>query len=399
MPSVINTNVSSLTVQGKLGNSQGALATSLQRLSSGMRVNSAKDDAAGLAIADRMTSYIRGSAVAIRNANDAISLSQTAEGALGKVGDSLQRMRELAVQSANATVGGDDRNKINEEFKQLQEEVTRVVGSTTFNGKKVLATAEALDFQVGAATTATDKISVAATNLSDPTDAVAIAASAKFSLNPAGDAANNTAAVTRFSDPAGANGSITQASISGGAVVAGSIGTNTASAEDKAIVQANLDAAKAGLEAALKVDSTITGGLTVNTTGASPAFDATTAGGDATKQAAVQKAFDTARDNSLKNAGTAKNATDAMDKIDDALNRVSSVRANFGAVQNRFDSVISNLQTSVENQSASRSRIVDTDFAAETANLSRNQILQQAGTAMLAQANSLPNGVLALLRG
>ncbi len=266
----INTNAVSLNAQRNLGMSQSSLATSMQRLSSGLRVNSAKDDAAGLAIAERMNAQVRGNTVAIRNANDAISLAQTAEGAIGKVGDMLQRMRELAVQSANATNSTDDRINLNEEFVQLQDEITRTVTNTRFNGKNVLgADAGAQVFQVGA--NATDQITVTTTNLI------------------------STVAV----------------------------------------------------------------------------------GGD------------------ILSAG---NSTTAIGALDTALKDINTERATYGAVQNRFDAVAATLQVSVENEAAARGRIMDADFATETANLSRSQILQQAGTAMVAQANQLPQMVLSLIR-
>ena len=276
MASTINTNIQSLNAQRNLGVSQNSLTTSMQRLSSGLRVNSAKDDAAGLAIAERMGAQVRGMNVAVRNANDGISLAQTAEGALGKVSESLQRMRELAVQSANATNSGtNDRTNLDAEFQQLNDEVTRVLTGTKFNGTDLLSTATTLTFQVGANNVGTDKIDVDTTDLS---------------------AGTGLAAVT---------------------------------------------------------------------------------GGDIT---------------------SAANARTAMDNLDDAIDEITAARATFGAVQNRFDAVIGNLQVASENQAASRSRIMDADFASETANLSRAQILQQAGTAMVAQANQLPQGVLALLR-
>ena len=282
MAAFINTNTASMNAQRNLNASQSSLTTSLQRLSSGLRINSAKDDAAGMAIADRMTSQIRGNTVAIRNANDGISLAQTAEGALGKMGDSLQRMRELAVQARNATNSGSDKDALNGEYAELAKEVLRVAGGTTFNGKAILgAGAGALDFQVGAGTTANDVISLTTTNMTtEPTIAAVTGAAAKI---------DNTADT-----------------------------------------------------AALKV---------------------------------------------------------VIDNLDLALTSINTQRSSYGATQNRFESVVSNLQVSVESQSASRSRIMDTDFASETASLTRGQILQQAGTAMLAQANSLPNGVLSLLRG
>jgi flagellin len=290
MPQVINTNLASLNAQRNTAMSQSSLAVSMQRLSSGMRVNSAKDDAAGLAIAERMNAQVRGSQVAIRNANDGISLAQTAEGALSKVGDSLQRMRELAVQARNATNTSADRESLDKEFGELAKEIQRVLGGTTFNGKAVLATADAgtQTFQVGANVTANDRIDIVTTDMT--TDTV-----------------------------------IT--------VVAGTDNTGTG----RAVITA-----AAGTEAS--IDTVIT-------------------------------------------------------NIDLALDKVNGERATLGASQNRFDAVISNLQVAVENQSASRSRIMDADFAQETANLSRAQILQQAGNTMVAQANQLPQQVLALLRG
>lgn len=265
MASVINTNVNSLSTQRALSSSQSGLATSLQRLSSGLRVNSSKDDAAGLAIATRMDAQARGLNVAIRNSNDAISFAQTAEGGLSKQTDALQRMRELAVQAANGTNTSNDRANLDAEFQQLASEVSRIAGATNFNGTNVFGAS--YTFQVGANTADT----------------------------------------------------ITVSSVSAG---------------------------------------TISGAIT-----------------------------------------TASAATTALAAIDTALDSVNTTRATLGATQNRFESVVGQLQIASENQTAAKSRIMDADFAAETANLTRGQILQQAGTAMLAQANSLPNGVLALLRG
>jgi flagellin len=274
MPQTINTNLPSLNAQRNLTTSQASLATSMQRLSSGLRVNSAKDDAAGLAIAERMNTQVRGMNVAVRNANDAISLAQTAEGALGKVGDMLQRMRELAVQSANATNGAGDRANLDAEYQQLAAEVTRTIGATRFNGIAILAGgAGAQNFQVGA--NSGDTVAVTTTDLS-------------------------------------ANATIT--AVTGGALT-------------------------------------------------SVALSST-----------------------------------ALGNIDAALTTINGERALYGATQNRFEAVIANLQVASENQAAARARIMDADFAAETANLSRAQILQQAGNAMVAQANQLPQQVLQLLQ-
>ncbi|MCH7345835.1 flagellin FliC [Pelomonas sp. CA6] len=280
MPQIINTNLQSLNAQRNLSTSQSSLSVSMQRLSSGLRVNSAKDDAAGLAIAERMQAQVRGMNVAVRNANDGISLAQTAEGALSKVGDSLQRMRELAVQARNATNTTTDLDSIGKEYAQLSQEIGRVLGGTTFNGKAILAgDAGTQTFQIGANTTANDVVDVVTTNMATNTDITTVTA----------------AAITNTSDTA-----------------------------------------------ALK---------------------------------------------------------DIIDNIDKAITTVSGERATLGASQNRFEAIISNLQISVENQSAARSRIMDADFATETANLSRAQILQQAGNTMVAQANQMPQQVLSLLRG
>ena len=286
MPQTINTNVQSLNAQRNLNTAQSSLATSMQRLSSGLRVNSAKDDAAGMAIAERMTSQVRGMNVAVRNANDGISMAQVAEGSLGKVSDSLQRMRELSVQAANATVTESDKESLDKEFGELAKEIQRVLGATSFNGKKVLAAdSGSLTFQVGANTTSDDRIDIITKNLT------------------------------------------TDASIT---VVAGT-------------------------------DNTGAGRSSIGS------------GVDATTIRSV------------------------IDNIDQALDLVNAERATLGASQNRFDSVIANLAVSVENQSAARGRIMDADFASETANMSRAQILQQAGTAMVAQANQFPQSVLSLL--
>jgi len=324
MASVINTNIASLNTQRNLNASQMSLNTSLQRLSSGLRINSSKDDAAGLAIATRMDSQVRGMSVGIRNSNDAISYAQTAEGGLSKVTDALQRMRELAVQSANETNTAGDRVNLNAEFKQLQAEITRITGNTNFNGTNTLA-GGTKTYQVGANTT--DTIAVTSVDLTAATSSTSLAAKVA-----------TTDAVV---------GVASKASIASTASVA-------STANSPSIASA---ASVASVAAVVAVDSV---GL------------------------------------DLLNVG---NAASAIKQLDWAATEVNTERATYGAIQNRFESVIGNLQVSVENQSAAKSRIMDADFAAETANLTRGQILQQAGTAMLAQANSLPNGVLALLRG
>jgi flagellin len=276
MPQTINTNLNSLNAQRNLASSQGALSVAMQRLSSGLRVNSAKDDAAGLAIAERMNAQVRGMNVAARNANDGISLSQTAEGALGKIGDAMQRMRELAVQSANGTNNSQDRDNLQAEFQQLNDEVARIVSGTRFNGTVLFdGTSASFSFQVGAGTDATDTLTI------------------------------NTVDLT----------------------------------------------ATVGALAALNIS-----------------------GADST------------------------GALAAMTALDTGIMDTTTARATFGAAQNRFDSVIGSLTVFAENLAAARGRIMDADFAAETAALSRAQILQQAGNAMVAQANQLPQQVLTLLQ-
>jgi len=278
---VINTNVMSLNSQRMLMNSQASMATSLQRLSSGLRINSAKDDAAGLAIAERFSSQIRGLEQANRNANDGISLLQTAEGAMDEIGNMLQRMRELAVQSANATVSNADKLSLNDEFTELQAEIVRITDTAEFNGVNLLGAEASLDFQVGFKSGAANQIGISTFDLATRTVA------------------------------------------SGG--LASAVSTTTA-------------------------------------------------------------------------ISTADKALSAITRLDNAINNITSKRADFGAKQNRLESTVRNNANIIENQSAARSRVRDADFASETANLTRVQILQQAGTAMLAQANSVPQNVLSLLR-
>lgn len=284
MPSsmVINTNIASLTSQKYLTRNNDSLQLSMERLSSGLRVNSAKDDAAGLAISDRMTSQIRGMTVAARNANDGTSMAQTAEAGMGTLTETLQRMRDLSIQAANrAAVGSADREKINTEFKQLGSELKRIIQNTEFNGKKIL------------------------------------------------------------------NGSLIGANFQ--------IGANTATDNQISITISDL----------VKVNS-------------------------------LSALFGTKL--SIGSMATSNNVRSTINAIDTAIKKIDTFRATLGAIQNRFSTTVANLQSSIENQSAARSRIIDADFATETANLSRSQILQQAGTAMLAQANQVTQGVLQLLK-
>ena len=624
MAAFINTNISSLNAQRNLNSSQGALATSLQRLSSGLRINSAKDDAAGLAISERMTAQIRGSDVAARNANDGISLAQTAEGDLVQIGNNLQRMRELAVQASNATNSASDRAALNSEFKALSEEIDRVAANSSFNGVKLLdGSFNAQTFQVGANATANDQIQInaitsartsalggvgtsyAANKTTSATttaltagdltlNGFQVGASAAGSLpgQSAASAFSIANAINAISSNSGVTATANATTVSGNAPTAGAIAANTFSingvnvgaiatgtnaagqganvaaainaisnqtgvsasanattgaisltAADGRDIQISLNVSQGatsasdqltalangtGLTAAnisvagtttvesgaytaatsttatdrfqITIDGTVaadeagttisaasldtdlqafvaasngaykytgslaTGDLQItkadgtavtiatahrDSTGAAPAAGATAGGTFANAFVATHAAgsFDgTANKSSVSNHGTislsstssngivwaganaakaglaasgtqsasvtssvtsiasinvltASSATAALSAIDGALETVNTSRASLGAYQNRFASVVSSLQTSSENLSASRSRIQDADFAKETAQLTRGQILQQAGTAMLAQANSLPNGVLALLRG
>ena len=388
--SVINTNVMSLNAQRNLSTNSADLGTTIQRLSSGLRINSAKDDAAGLAISQRFTTQIRGMDQAARNANDGISLAQTAEGALGEIGNNLQRIRELAVQSRNATNSQSDRQALNAEVEQLKSEIQRVAEQTQFNGTNLLdGSFSGAVFQVGANQGQT--ISV---------DNIANANTAELGtwISPETTTYTQTLGAMTVADGEAA----VSLSINGETV---SIAADAGRSEGDALTAlvAAFDTAKAdtannpGLAnvtmaangAITSTDATLSiAGLT-NVSG--PA-EGTTDGTPSTVAGTSQTGF------TSENVLTAEAADRMILAMDGALTAVNSSRADLGAIQNRFSSVVANLQTSSENLSASRSRIMDTDFAAETAELSRTQILQQAGTAMLAQANQIPQNVLSLLR-
>ena len=401
MAMTINTNVVSINAQRNLSLSGSQLGTAMQRLSSGLRVNSAKDDAAGLAIAERMNAQSRGLSVAARNANDGISLAQTAEGALGKVGDMLQRMRELAVQASNATNSDSDRKALQAEVSQLISEIDRVAKTSEFNGTKLLnGTFAGAVFQVGAA--AGDNITVG--GLADAT-------AAKLS-NVA--YATHTIAVPTVADEADPVelGAMTL-TIAGGSLAATDIELAAASSVKERqgqIVQAiNSKTADTGVTAFLQDDGSIklmsndvkadsdfsiegVANTTVNP-GSTAALGAIDGNADFTDATAAQQVGI-----SSLSVTTQSDAWVALKKIDDAINKINSSRADLGALQTRFEKSIENIDIMNENISAARGRIVDADFAAETASLSRTQILQQAGTAMVAQANQLPQGVLSLLQ-
>ncbi len=385
MAAIINTNVVSLNAQRNLSGSQDALATSLQRLSSGLRINSAKDDAAGMAISDRMTSQIRGLNQAARNANDGISMSQTAEGALGEIGNNLQRIRELSVQARNATNSVSDRTALNNEVQQLKSEIDRVASTTAFNGTKLLdGTFTNQAFQVGANVGETINI----TGLVNA-QSTALGTTTSTTANVTGVAPTSFTAITA--------GHLTINGTSVGAVAAGG---------NAATQGANIAAAINTVSSTTNVTATASGAGIVtltNTSGSTTivAFAGASASTAITGLTAATTAVTTASVAGFASLAitTTAGADTAIASMDSALSALNAGRADLGAYQNRFSSAIANVQTAAENLTASRSRIVDTDFAAETASLSRNQVLQQAGTAMLAQANAMPQSVLALLRG
>ena len=504
MAATINTNVASLTAQRNLGVSQGSLNTSIQRLSSGLRINSAKDDAAGMAISERFTSQIRGMNQAVRNANDGISLAQTAEGAMKAAGDMLQRVRELAVQSANASNSASDRQALQQEVNQLVAELDRVAQTTEFNGGKLLdGSFGTQQFQVGAnanqtivAATANLRTSVYGNNQVSGTNAAGVsptgtlAAGAAFAANGVGagaitingalgsaavnvvanEHANKTAeSINLQTQYTGVTATArTEVELKFGATGAYAItlesdnkadpktisfaveGTGVTGSEalSKAVQAINEQSSKTGVVASLNKDAsgivltnatgntvavgktaaanagqiTVTkqvgkGDGSVTTAGTSQALAAATGAAEVGVAGYItldsDKSFSAVSTTTVLGSTTFNSAlkkvsdldiTDfgkashSLKTVDSALSYIAGERAKLGALQSRFETSIAALQVTSENMSASRGRILDADFAAETANLSRTQILQQAGTAMVAQANQLPQGVLALLR-
>ena len=487
MPSFINTNIASLNAQRNLNSSQMSQQTALQRLSSGLRINSAKDDAAGLAISSRMSSQISGSNQAARNANDGISLAQTAEGDLTQISNNLQRMRDLAVQASNATNTASDRAALNNEVQSLAQEIDRVAQNSSFNGVKLLdGSFTAQNFQIGANSTANDSIQINAISSARisqiggvgattaatvtgtattaalaagsltlngfqvgastvgplPGESAASASSIASAINAISGSSGVTATAQATATPLGAaataftavtvpaaNTGFTINGIAVGTIAAGGDaigkGANTAAAINLVSAQSGVTAtadalgkvtlnaadgrdiaiAVVGTYATLAADT----GLTAGTTHGTVKLDSTNAAGIVLSGGAVASGGFTAATTaattvssvssiSSMNVLSATSASAALSAIDGALSSVNSSRASLGAYQNRFASVVSSLQTTSENLTASRSRIQDTDFAAETASLTRAQILQQAGTAMLAQANQIPNQVMTLLR-
>ncbi len=481
MALVINTNVMSLNAQRNLSTSGNQLATALQRLSSGLRINSAKDDAAGLAISDRMTTQINGLSQAVRNANDGISLAQTTEGALQEVTNNLQRIRELAVQSANATNSASDRIALNQEVTQRIAEIDRIASQTSFNGRKVLdGSFGGATFQVGA--NVGETISLALTSsvkataigqVATSTGTVALgtlftsggsAATASvytsgnqtatdysvtplaFTVTVPGGSAQSVSLTGDYTGGAGLADMVADintqttgltATLSGSAIVmtadvagAGTIAVGGAGAATIGGSGAAGQALVAGTAAPYTLASTtiqvgtatavdvagtyatsqaLVDAINSQVTGVYASIDSTDhlvltsgealtlGGGGATALGVATAALGGSLNTQSVLTASAANLT--MQSVDAALTSVSTLRSTLGAIQNRFQSTINSLQAVSENLSASRSRILDTDFAMETANLTRAQILQQAGTAMVAQANSAPQNVLSLLRG
>ena len=383
--SVINTNISSLTAQRNLGMSQASLSTSMQRLSSGLRINSAKDDAAGLAISERMTSQVRGANQAARNANDGISLAQTAEGDLAQIGNNLQRIRELAVQSRNATNTVTDRAALDTEAQQLKSEIDRVANTSSFNGVKLLDgsfTNQA--FQVGS-------------NVGDIINISSIANANSAALGTSSIAQVTGAAASTF-------GAITAGDLTINGISIGGIAADTNAANRAASIAAAANSYSAQTGVSATILSSAPTQVVFTNSGSVPATTSIvigqsgTAGAASTGLTSATTAPATATGFAALSLKDIAGSDAAITSMDAALTATNTARASLGAIQNRFTSVVTSLQTTSENLSASRSRIQDADFAAETANLSRSQVLQQAGTAMVAQANQLPQGVLALLR-
>ncbi|MDH0495694.1 flagellin [Comamonas aquatica] len=433
MAATINTNIASINAQRNLSLSGQSLNTTMQRLSSGLRVNSAKDDAAGLAIAERMNTQVKGLTVASRNANDGISLAQTAEGSLGKVGDMLQRMRELAVQASNATNSASDREALQAEVAQLTAEIDRVAKQTNFNGQKILDGSFAgAVFQVGANSGDNVTLGALVDTRSTQISTTTYATSTVAAISTTDDVANNT--LSAYGTALGA-GDLSIDVISNNPALTTTIeleAIGTASSRQERLGQivsaVNNKTTDTGVTAYLtKIDGTddyklefmsakldadgnpvsiafngfteensgLESGSTANDPSITIAYAGTPPVGTASPGSIVNK------DRGIEDIDvtTQSGAWIALKKIDSAIDQINGARATLGAMQTRFENAVNNIDIQVENLSAARGRIVDADFAVETANLSRTQILQQAGTAMVAQANQIPQNVLQLLQG
>ena len=410
MAMTINTNIVSINAQRNLGLSGSSLGTAMQRLSSGLRVKSAKDDAAGLAISERMSTQVRGLTVAARNANDGISLAQTAEGALGKVGDMLQRMRDLAVQSSNATNSTSDREALQAELSQLRDEVDRVAKTTTFNGAKLLdGSFTGGVFQVGA--NSGDNITVGAlsnTKVAELGNSIygkgAVAATTTNALQTLVAGSGSTAGVDVTIGIKGAGASATVQTVT----IKADANMTQEQMLGKTIEAINSKTADTGVTAFLEKDAGGTLQIQVRSTAAktgdvdtaaitySSGSTVTGLGNNIVAAGAIDDAGTKGIDKL--DISTQSGSWEAMQRLDKAIDRVSTSRGQLGALQTRFEKAVENIDIQNENVTAARGRIIDADFASETASLSRAQILQQAGTAMVAQANQLPQNVLSLLR-
>jgi flagellin len=388
----VNTNVSSLNAQRNLAKSGEGLATSMERLSSGMRINSAKDDAAGMQIASRLTSQINGLGVAQRNANDGISMAQTAEGAMQESTDILQRMRELSLQSANGSNSAEDRTALQKEVGALQSELTRIAETTSFGGTSLLdGSFNTKAFQVGS--NAGETISVGLKDIS----ADVIGNTNKYELS-AGSILASTAATAELGN--GGTAAISYTSSTGATAqiieIDMSAVTATGSAADMDTLTSAMNAALNGIGVSVAADGALSGNTA--TSSAVMTFALTDTGGTVTAgTASVSGGGESTEQAGDIDISSVIGSAEAVRIIDNALAEMNESRADLGAIQNRFGHTINNLANVEENVSASRSRIQDTDFAAETAQMTKNQILQQAGTSILAQSNQLPQAALSLI--
>jgi flagellin len=378
----INTNVASLSAQNQLNKSQSMNDQALERLSSGLRINSAKDDAAGLAISTRFQSQISGLNVAQRNANDGISLAQTAEGALDEITNNLQRIRELSVQSANATNSASDREALDDEVQQRIQEIDRISTQTAFNGLNVLdGTFKEQNFQVGANAGETIGIDLTQSTRSGAIgEVVNTELAVDFSSGNA-VAADSTVAIETT------DGTDT-VTLTGDETTAQDLADTINSQMESSNAYASVNESTGELRIATSADE-LTSVTYAEVSGSAGVLANLTSGNAVT---ATSGSLDDA------NITTVGSANEMILRVDDALSSVNDLRGELGAVQNRFESTIANLSTSVENLSASNSRILDADFAAETANLAKSQVLQQAGISVLSQANARPQQVLSLLQ-
>ncbi|MBO9567961.1 MAG: flagellin [Cellulomonas iranensis] len=385
----INTNVAALNAYRNLGTTQGDLSKSLEKLSSGLRINRAADDAAGLAISEGLRAQIGGTKQAVRNAQDGISVVQTAEGALTETHSILQRMRTLAVQASNdGGLSTNAKQNIQDEIGQLQTELTRIADTTQFNGAKLLDGKYTGSFQVGANTSLADKITVDLVR-EDGVSAKGLGVDA-LDVRAAGTAASATFDADDFSATAVTAGGTDATDAVSVSINGRSVQLRAGAAAGEAVAELTVDDAVAAINAA-KID-----GVT-----ASKNADGDVVISGAASPDAKLEVLDAAGDELTASAtvvGVKSGADLAIDAIDAAITDVSSVRSRLGAVQNRFDHTINNLNVAVENLSASESRIRDTDMAQEMVSFTRSQILSQAGTAMLAQAKNLPQSVLSLLQ-